>query len=290
MHTRRFVIKNSKFRISDLLYIGLFFSLINLFFQKDVISISLILLIAMTGLIVFKIMQRLNNNTEQIVIDENGITLNFNNTGLIEWKNIKFAYIKQKVVGTGKSTRVIDWFYIETAEEEFTVKMSDFSYDASSLAEYINHFSGREIGRISNKLKHNVSHLLKNKDFADEIELVFKTYFMQQKNIVYIWILLIVAAIILQSVMGLKFPYIFAIGWSITLLIGLITGINEEKKLYNHKSLINLDKETIKKLMDEYGKEFGHKSSTTATAIASYVFLGLITVIIFGFSYFYGLY
>jgi hypothetical protein len=248
---------------------------------------SLILLIAMASFIVFKIMQRLNDRAEQIVIDENGITLNCNNTGLIEWKNIKFAYIKQKVVGTGKNTRVIDWFHIETAEEEFTVKMSDLSYDASSLAEYINHFSGREIGHISNKLKHNVSHLLKNKDFAGEIELVFKTYFMQQKNIVIIWILLIVAAIILQGIIGLKFPYIFAIGWSVILLIGLIYGINEEKKLYNHKSLVNLDKETIKKLMDEYGKEFGHKSSTTA--IVSYVFLGLITVIIFGFSYFYSL-
>jgi len=110
----------------------------------------------MAGFVVLTILQRLKDGTEQIVIDENGITLKHNNNELIKWENIKFAYIKQTVVGSGKSSRVIDWFYIETTSEEFTIKMSNFSYKPSLLTECINHYSGRKIGHISNKLNHRV--------------------------------------------------------------------------------------------------------------------------------------
>ena len=166
--------------------------------------------------------------------------------------------------------------------------MSDFSYNSSLLAESINHFSGRKIGHISNKLNHGISHLLKNKDLADGMYLVFSAYFKRQYGFAWVWLLFLAAAAVLQVVIGLIFPYVFAIGWSVALLIIMIYGTYETKKLYSHESLMNLSKETIEKLMNEYGKEFGY-ATTTKTSIAGGVFLGLFTVFIFGLSYFYSI-
>ena len=280
---RRLVIKNSKFGLSDLFYIGLFLFLLYVVIQIGKLNISSIVLVAMAGFVVIKILQRLNDNTEQIVVDEHGITLQQNNNELIKWENINFAYIKQTVVGSGKSSRVIDWFHIETtSEEEFTVKMSNFSYKSSLLTECINHYSGRKIGHISNKLNYEVSHLLKNEKIADELYPLFNAYFKRQNNISIPFVLLVVAFMFLQVFNS--FPYIFAIGWSVSLLIGWICGYFEEERLHNQEPLRNLDKETIEKMKKEYGKEFGYPTSKK-TVIFYYAFLGLFTIIVFVISY-----
>ena len=183
---RRLVIRNSKFGFSDLLYIGLFLFLMYVFIQIEEFSISLILLIAIAGFVFFGIVQRLKDDTEQIVIDENGITLKHNNNELIKWEKIKFAYIKQTVVGSGKSSRVIDWLHIETKREDFTVKMSNFSYKPSLLTECINHYSGRKIGHISNKLNYGVSHLLKNKKC--QTSCIYYLTHTSDDNIIYLFL------------------------------------------------------------------------------------------------------
>ena len=279
---KRLVIKNSKFSLSDLVYIGLFLFLVYIAFQINELFISLILLITMAGFVVFKIVQRLKDDTEQIVVDENGITLKHNSNELIKWESVKFAYLKQTVVGSGKSSRVIDWFHIETTNEELTIKMSDFSYKSSLLTECINHYSGRKIGHISNKLNYGVSNLLKNKQIGDELYPLFNSYFKRQQNISIPFILLIVVSIFLQ--IAISFPYTFAIGWSVSVLILAFCGFCEEKKLRNQEPLRDLDKEIIKKIQKEYGKEFGYPTSEKFTTFA-YVFLGLFTVVIFVVSY-----
>ena len=279
---KRLVIKNSKFGFSDLFYIGLFLFLVYIAFQIEELIFSLILLIAMTGFVALKIVQRLKDDTEQIVIDENGITLKQNNNELITWKNIKFAYIKQTVVGSGKSSRVIDWFHIETTREEFTVKMSDFSYKPSFLTECINHFSGRKIGHISNKLNYGLSHLLKIEKLEDEVYPLFNTYFKRQQNVAIPFVLLVVTAMFLQ--IAIKCPYVFAIGWSVCLLNLAIYAFCEEKKLRNQEPLRNLDNGTIEKIKKEYGKEFGYPTFEKKI-IFYYTILGLFTIIVFVVSY-----
>ena len=86
---KRLVIKKSKFGFSDLFFIGLFLFLVYIAFQKDELFVSLLVLTAISGFVVLKIVQQLKDDTEQIVIDENGITLKQNNNELIKWKNIK---------------------------------------------------------------------------------------------------------------------------------------------------------------------------------------------------------
>ena len=275
---KRLVIKNSKFGFSDLFYLGLFLFLVYIAFQIEELIFSLIMLIAMTGFVALKIVQRLKDDTEQIVIDEDGITLKHINSPLIKWKNIKFAYIKQAV--SGKS--VVDRLYVETTSEELIIGMSDFSYNSSLLTRCINHYSGRKIGHISNKLNYGISHLLKDKKMLDELYPLFNAYFKRQQNIYIPFFLLLAIFVFLQFV--ITFPYIFAIGWSVSIFILAICGFSEEKRLHNKEPLRNLDKETIKKISKEYGKEFGYPTSETFTIFA-YAFLVLFTIVIFLVSY-----
>ena len=275
---KRLVIRNSKFGFSDLFYIGLFLFLLYIVIQIGELFISIVLLVVIAGFVVIKIIQRLNDNTEQIVIDENGITLKHNNNDLIKWEKIKFAYIKQTVVGSGKSSRVIDWFHIETTREEFTVKMSDFSYKSSLLTECINYYSGRKIGHISNKLNYGVSQLLKNKKMTDELYPLFNNYFKRQYNLSILFLLLVATFLFLQ--LFNSFPYVFAIGLIVSILILFFLGYSEEKRLYNQESLRNLDKKIIEKIK----KEFGYPTSEKNYIFYS-VFIVLFIISTFVISY-----
>ena len=160
--------------------------------------------------------------------------------------------------------------------------MSNFSYKPSLLTECINHYSGRKIGHISNKLNYGISHLLKNKKMTDELYPLFNTYFKRQQNVLIPCVLLIVASMLLQ--VYIIFPYIFAIGWSVSISILAIWGFCEIKKLHNQEPLRNLDNEIIKKITKEFGKEFGYPTSERIR-IFYYVILGFFTIIIFIVSY-----
>ena len=278
---KRLVIRNSKLGFSDLFYIGVFLFLLYLIFQVNEIGISLILFIAMTGFVVLKVVQRLKDDAEQIVIDENGITLNCNNRKLIEWENIKFAYIKQTIVGVGKSSRVIDWFHIETTREKITVKMSDFSFNSSLLTKCINYFSGREIGHISNKLTQRTSNLFKDKILANNAYHIFNTYYKRQMNLGIIVLFSLIAITIYCQVV-IDFPYIFAIGWTVTVLIVTIWGIYDSKKLRNHNFFRDLDDKTYEKVINEYGKEFEY---STKKGVGYSIFLFFSVLLVFGVSY-----
>lgn len=279
---KRLVIKNSKFSFPNLFYIGIFIFSIYLVIEIG-FNIESLVFLATAGFIVWKLVQRLKDDTEQIVIDENGITLNYDNNKLIKWKDIKFAYIKQTVVGIGKSSRLIDWFHIETTNEEFTVKMNDFSFSSSLLTQCINHFSGREIGHISNKLIQRTSNLFKDKFFADNAYRIFNIHYKRQKNLGII-ILFSLVAIAIYCQIRIDFPYVFAIGWTVTILILMIIGVYEDKKLRNHDFFIGLDDKSFEKVINEFGKEFEYKTSKTRDVVYS-IILCLSVLIAFGVSY-----
>ena len=130
----RLVIKNSGFGVMDLFYIVLFLFLIYVVFLNENMTVSLILFVVICGCIVYLIIRRLKDKTEKIIIDKKGITLNCDSHKVfIQWDDVKYAYLKQTAVGVGKSTRVVERFHIETMNDEFIVKMNEFSYDPSLL-------------------------------------------------------------------------------------------------------------------------------------------------------------
>lgn len=280
---QRLIIKKSRFRFTDLLYLGAFLFSIYLVVQAGKITLSLILFVALTGFIVLKLIQRLKDDTLQIVIDENGITLNCNDNKLIKWNNIKFAYIKQTIVGIGKNSRVIDWFHIETISEEYTIKMSDFSFDSSQLTQCINYFSEREIGHISNKLSYKGSSMTKDKELANKMYAVFNSNYKRERNLGLIVLFGLLAIVIFLQI-KINFPYVFAIGWTFIILVLGVWGVYNDKKLRNHELFKDLDDETYKNIINEYGEEFNYKSSKRQT-ITVVVFLFVSILIAFGVSY-----
>lgn len=277
----RLVIRKSRFRFSDLLYIGGFLFFGHLIFQVDEINIILILFVAMLGFVVLTIIQRLKDDAEQIVIDKDGITLNCINKELIKWKSIKYAYIKRTVVGVGKSTRIKDWFHVETTSEKFTIEMSDFSFNSELLTQCINCFSGREIGCISNKLTQNASGLFKGKGLADDAYRIFNAYYKRQMILGTI-IPLSLLTIAIYCQVRMDFPYVFAIGWTVTILTSVILGVYEDRKLRKHTLFIDLDDKSFKKVVSEFGKEFAY---STKNSIVYIVFLGITILLVFGISY-----
>jgi hypothetical protein len=279
---QRLVIRNSKISFSDLFYVGIFVFSIYLVFDIGFHITSLIFL-ATAGFIVWKLIQRLKDDKEQIVIDKNGIALNYDNDKLIKWENIKFAYIKQTVVGAGKSSRIIDWFHIETTSEEFTIKMSDFSFNSAQLTQCVNYFSGREIGHISHKLTQRTSNYFKDKTFADNAYHVFKTSYKRQMNLGIVVLFSLIAVAIYCQV-KIDFPYVFAIGWTLTVLIIAIGGVYDSKKLRNNDFFVGLDDKTYEKVINEYGKEFGYSTSNKKNVGYS-IFLFLSVLLVFGISY-----
>ena len=143
---KRLIIKKTKFRSTDWYYLSAFLFSIFLVFLLGTNAVSQMLFIITLGIIVFKLIHRLRDNAEQIVVDENGITLGFKHKKLIKWDIINFAYIKQTVNRKKIFSRTTNCFHIETVSKEFTIEMRDFSYDPLLLTRCINYFSGREIG------------------------------------------------------------------------------------------------------------------------------------------------
>ncbi len=281
---RRLAIKNSTFRFSDLYYIG---TLIFSIYAVDSIGFSIFTLILLLGTIfsVWKVIKRLIDNKEQIVIDENGIRLNFEDNELIEWKDVKFAYIKITVESSRKHHRNIYWFHIDTKNREFTIKMNDFSFNESLLIECINFHSGRNIGSIKAKLTEKASIFFKNKSDADKAYHIFNTYYKRQINLSII-IMFTLLSIAIYGQIIIDFPYVFAIGWTVTIIVLLILGLYEDKKLRNHDSFFELDDISFKKVINEFGKEFDYSIKNNVLYI---IILGVSAIIVFMISHFYSI-
>ncbi len=279
---RKIVIRKSRFRISDLFYIGTFLFFVYLVVVEAIISFFLILLCFLMAFFVLRIIQRQRDVTEQIVVDENGITLH-QYSRLIEWDSIKYAYLKQKVIGLGHSTRVVESFHVETKNKEYTVSMDDLSYNPRLLAQSINYYSGREIGHISNKLNDKAFSLVKNKELAEKMYVIFSSFYKKQMNVsLLVLFVFLSVSIFLQIIVD--FPYVFAIGWTLNLLVLIVWSWYAEKVFRNHELLKHLDDKTYEKLSNEYGRIFNHKSSKGQN-VAGAIFLFITVLIVFVVSY-----
>ena len=110
-----------------------------------------VVLLGLLGFTIYRIIKRLHDRSDKIIIDKNGIKLCETND-FINWSKIKYAYIKQKSEGVGRSARVVDYFHIDTKEGEIRIRMSDFSYKQDLLVKAIESFSGRNIRELTDLL------------------------------------------------------------------------------------------------------------------------------------------
>ena len=104
------------------------------------------------------------------------------------------------------------------------------------------------------KKKNSANNISQTLDSSDET-LLLKAFFKRRFG-TYLFFSILAITIIFQFIFS--FPYIFAIGWTLSILISLIWVIYEEKRLRSHELFRDLDNKTFETLMSEYGKRLGY--------------------------------
>ena len=281
---KKLIIRNKPFGITDILSIVFFVLYFFLVLVPSKFDPILSILVLPILLLMYLIIVRTRDETDKIIIDENGIMI-VSSDLVFEWADIKYAYIRQFTTGTGKSTRVVDYFIIETKEHNYKIPMSDYRYNSNLLAETVNSYSGRQIGYISSKLNEHVLKLLNNKEQAQQAYHLFQNYYKRQIN----WGILSTLALIALSAFLqfiIDYPYVFAIGFTFGFLVLYTIGTMDEKRMRNSSFLKNVDDKIFDEIKKEYAKEFGMDAyMTKAGTIFCYVIIAISILAIFGISY-----
>lgn len=279
----KFVIKNASLRLED--YVFFISVLILLFFiiQSQNSELIIVAFLGLIGFTTYLIIKRLQDRTDKIIIDINGIKLCETND-FISWSKIKYAYIKQKTEGVGRSARVVDYFHIDTKEGEIRVKMSDFSYKKDLLIEAVETFSGRNIGELTDFLNDRAKKIIGNDSNIERISKMFTDFNKRQINLTLISLFTLIG-ISFYLQLKIDYPYVFAIGFTFTMGIIFLIDKFEEKRLRNQEYICELDDKKYKALKKEYGQGYDLEMSK-GKSIAMIIFLTLFTIGIFVFSYF----
>ena len=281
--TDKFIIRNASLRLDD--YVFFICVLILLFFiiigQHS--EFIVVVFLGLLGFTTYRIIKRFQDRSDKIIIDKNGIKLCDTND-FINWSKIKYAYIKQKSEGVGRSSRVVDYFHIDTINGEMRVRMSDFAYKQDLLVQAVEHFSGRNIGELTDLLNDNAKKIIGTDINIDRISKILSNFYKRQANLAFISLFTLVGISIYLQVI-IDFPYVFAIGFTLTFGIIYLIGILEEKRLRSHEFICELDDKKYKVIKKEYEKGYDVEMSK-GKKIDTIIFLIVFTVGIYVISYF----
>ncbi len=278
----RYIIKNATLRADD--YVFFLSILILLFFiiKGQHSELIVVIFIGLLGFTTYKILKRLQDRSDKIIIDENGIKI-CETDNLIKWSRIKYAYIKQKSEGVGRNTRVVDYFHIDTKEGEIRLRMSEFAYKLDLLVKAVEHYSGRNIGELTDLLDDKAKNIIGSNKNIDRISKTLTDFYKRQTYLALISLFTLIGISIYLQV-NIDFPYVFAIGLVLTFGFIYLIGIYEENRLRNQPYICELDDKKYEALKKEYGKGNDVEMSK-GKKIASIIFLIFIVVGVFGISY-----
>lgn len=280
--TDKFVIKNASLRLDEYVFIIGVLILLYFIIKGQTSEFNVVIFLGLLGFTTYRIIKRLQDRSDKIIINKNGIKLCETND-FIHWSKIKYAYIKQKSEGIGKSTRIVDYFHIVTIDGEIRVRMSDYAYKQNLLVKAVESFSGRNIGELTDLLSDNAKKIISNDRNIDRISKMLSDFYKRQAYLALISLFTLVGISIYLQV-KIDFPYVFAIGFTLTFGIIYLIGTLEEKRLRNQEYICELDDKKLKALKKEYGKGYDVEMSK-GKKIASIIFLILFVLSIFGFSY-----
>ncbi len=104
----KYVIRNAFLRLDDYVFFASVFIFVFFIIKAKNREFIVIIILGLLACTTFRVIKRLQDRKDKIVIDKNGIKLCDTNE-LIEWCRVNYAYIKQKAEGSGKSSRVVDY-------------------------------------------------------------------------------------------------------------------------------------------------------------------------------------
>lgn len=281
----KYVIRNAFLRLDDYVFFASVFIFVFFIIKAKNREFIVIIILGLLAYTTFRVIKRLQQDRkDKIVIDKNGIKLCDTNE-LIEWCRVNYAYIKQKVEGSGKSSRVVDYFHIDTKEGLIRVRMSDFSYNKELLVKAIEHFSGKNIGELTDLLSDKAKKIIGSDRNIDRISKIFTDFYRRQNYLGLILLFSLIGVSIYLQV-TIDFSYVFAIGFTLTLGIMYLVGLLEEKRLRKQEYICELDDIKFKALKKEYGQGFDVEMSKGKKTVML-VFLIVVIIAIFVISYGY---
>lgn len=280
--TDKYVIRNAVLRLDDYVFFACVFILLYFIIKAENTGFIIFIFLGLLAYTTFRIFKRLQDRKDKIVIDKNGIKLCDTNE-LIEWRRVYYAYVKQKTEGYGKSSRVVDYFHIDTKEGLIRVRMSDFSFNKELLVKAVEYFSGRNIGELTDLLNDKATKIIGSDRNLDRISKLFTDFYKRQNYLGLILLFSLIGVSIYLQV-TIDFSYVFAIGFTLTLGIMYLVGTLEEKRLRNQEYICELDDVKFKALKKEYGQGFDVEMSK-GKKTAMLVFLIVVIIAIFVISY-----
>lgn len=278
----KLIIKNTLLKAGDYVFIPAFLVLLYIVLTDNYTSYSIIFLIAIAAYSAYRIIKRLNDRSDKIIIDKSGIKICDRNE-LIVWDKIKFAYIKQKSEGYGKSAQLIDYFHIKTITGEIVIDMRDYKFDKEILKQSVEHFSGRNIGDFADMVSAKLATKIGNYEKARTIESKITRYI---KNNIRIGTIIFSGTFALAIVMQVlnSFPYIIAIWWAALVFGTFIYALYEKKYLKGRLGLSELSDSDFNTMINEYSAEFELNLLDKQTIIV-YIFLMVSVIAVFIISY-----
>lgn len=237
--TDKFVVKNASLRLDDYAFFICVLILLYFIIKGQNSEFIVVVFLGLLGFTAYRIIKRLQDRTDKIIIDKNGIKLCETND-FINWSKIKYAYIKQKAEGVGRSARVVDYFHIDTKDGEIRVRMSDFSYKKDLLVKAVETFSGRNIGELTDLLNDKAKKIIGNDRNIDRISKILTDFYKRQTYLALISLFTLIGISVYLQV-KIDYPYVFAIGFTLTIGLIYLIGTLEENRLRNQEYICELD-------------------------------------------------
>lgn len=274
---KRLIIKNSIINISDIsIFIGagiLFYYISRLDFD-----FWFLLPIILLSLGLYRTIKKIIDRKPQIVLDENGINL-IKRKEFYDWSKIKFAYINQN--SSGGSFENNASLSIVLSNKEISVNLKNLKYSEKALINLFEFYLGKDKNKPKDKFKSEIFHIIKNKENLNEIMRLFSKHKSKQ-----IWfglpICFGVPGLSIYIQINSDFPYVFALGFVLTVLIMFIfikSSYNRFKKL---KPIHDLSKDEYDKISIKY--EIKNENEEKRMKLG-FVFLSILTIAIFVISY-----
>lgn len=236
--------------------------------------------IIFTAYLLFNVLKRLSDREPKLIIDNKGIEFS-DRKEIYKWNEIKFAFI-QRNGGSHNSLESNNSLRIVLSNREVTIGLKKLSYSEKDIEKQIEFYLGKDKCKQQDKFKSEIKGILIDKVKLDEVMVLFSKH----KTGHLIFGLLIcfgIPGLSLYFQFNSDFPYVFAFGFVITVIsmFAFVKTINE--RFRKSPTICNLTDKEFDAISIKYELK---NNNDKKRKMLGYVFLSVLTVLIFIISYF----
>jgi hypothetical protein len=230
--------------------------------------------------LIFTVLNRLRDRESKLVIDNNGIEFS-DQKKCYKWSEINYAFIERNG-GGHNSFEQNNYLHIVLTKSEVTIGLKKLAYSEKAIERQIEYYLGKDKCKPQDKFNSEIKGILIDKEKHDEVMVLFS----KQKTL-FLWSgLLIVFGLSGLSIyfqINSAFPYVFAFGFVIT-VITMFVYIKIINTRFRKSTIIcNLTEKEFDAISIKYELK---KDNDKKRKMLGYIFLIVLTVLIFTISYF----